>query len=177
MASPGRSASLGEFDCKRLCRSKTRTNSATVFNTMTIRVTAAIIIWLASVALNPTTSLSAPIVDAEVAKKPTIEGGPAAETLPLDVAKRLQELRSGYDRYVEETISSPYDESVAILVASYRKALGLALAEATKKGDLDIVVAAKSELDRLINNQALPPQRRRHACRVSSASRHLSRRV
>lgn len=125
---------------------------------MSLNFTAAIVV-LGAAALSPknNSNTGRPVIVAQARTTQQQDADPNAEALPLDVVKRLEELRSGYDQYVRENIQKPYDEGCAILVASYLKALESALDEATRKGDLDTVVAVKTEMDRVTKKQPLPP--------------------
>ena len=98
-----------------------------------------------------------PILLAQANTPPKSGPGPEAAALAPDVLKRLAELRSAYDQYANTNILKPHEAAVATLEANYLKALERARDDATKKGDLDTVVAAKAEMDRLGKKEALPP--------------------
>jgi formylglycine-generating enzyme required for sulfatase activity len=98
-----------------------------------------------------------PILLAQANTPPKSGPGPEAAALAPDVLKRLAELRSAYDQYANTNILKPHEAAVATLEANYLKALARARDDATKKGDLDTVVAAKAEMDRLGKKEALPP--------------------
>ena len=124
---------------------------------MSTLATTAIVIFIGASALtkNPDKT-GQPLVVAQANTTPKSGPGSGAATLPPDVLKKLADLRGTYDQFVDANILKPHDAAVAALEAHDHQALERARDDATKKGDLDTVVAAKAEIERLSKKAPLP---------------------
>ncbi|WP_395717359.1 formylglycine-generating enzyme family protein [Prosthecobacter sp.] len=88
--------------------------------------------------------------------------------MPPEAQKRLDSLKAGYESYVLQNVTKPFDDGLKALNEKVKPALQRASAEAAQRKDLDALVRIKADIERtnaggmLTDSSDTPPELLKH---------------